>query len=138
MSCLAAHDQLPGLLAFIDSACADAALDEEVCFAMRLGCEEACINIIDHAYEGREPGPVSLSFRCDGAQAVLSIEDKAPFFAPGDAPPPDLTSDLDSRPLGGLGWHLIKQVMDEVRHEQAPGGGNRLELVKRLRLHSKV
>jgi serine/threonine-protein kinase RsbW len=120
------------LLAFLEQACQEAGLDEEAAFAVRLAGEEACANIINHAYRGVAPGPISMELRCDGAQVELRIEDRAPVFAPEDAPAPDLTSDAETRRMGGLGWHLIRQMMDEVRHEPRAGGGNRLVLVKRL------
>jgi serine/threonine-protein kinase RsbW len=120
------------LLDFLDQACAEAGLSEEAAFAVRLAGEEACANIIDHAYKGSTPGPITLEVRCDGASAVLLVEDRAPFFSPADAPAPDLTGDWEHRRMGGLGWHFIHHMMDEVRHERLPGGGNRLQLVKRL------
>jgi serine/threonine-protein kinase RsbW len=132
MNCLATPSSLATLLGFLDATCKEAGLDEEISFAIRLAGEEACSNIIDHAYRGVQAGPISLELRCDRAQVVLVIEDRAPFFSPEDAPSPDLSADWETRRLGGLGWHLIHQVMDEVRHERLPAGGNRLELVKRL------
>jgi serine/threonine-protein kinase RsbW len=130
---MATPSSLGTLLAFLDDSCEDARLDDDTAFAVRLAGEEACSNIINHAYRGVEPGEVSVQMRCDAEQVVLLIEDRAPTFLPEDAPAPDLTSDWESRREGGLGWHLIRQVMDEVRHEARVGGGNRLELVKRLR-----
>jgi serine/threonine-protein kinase RsbW len=120
------------LLGFLDDACKEAGLTEEVAFAVRLAGEEACTNVITHGYRGAAPGPISLAFRCDGSQVVLQVEDRAPFFSPADAPPPDLSADWENRQEGGLGWHLIGEVMDEVRHEPLAGGGNRLEMIKRL------
>ena len=131
-SCLATPSGLATLLGFLDEACKDAGLNEDAAFAVRLAGEEACADIIDHAYKGAAPGPISLEMRCDAARAVLLIEDRAPFFSPADAPAPDLTGDWEHRRMGGLGWHFIHQMMDEVKHERLPGGGNRLELVKRL------
>ena len=130
---MATHSSLGTLLAFLDDCCMEAGLDEDVSFAVRLAGEEACSNIINHAYRGVEPGEVSLQMSCDAEQVVLLIEDRAPSFSPADAPAPDLTADWENRREGGLGWHLIRQVMDEVRHGAREGGGNRLELVKRLR-----
>lgn len=132
-SCLATPTSLGTLLAFLDDACKEAGLDDEAAFAVRLAGEEACSNIINHAYRGVEPGQVSVQMRCDSAQVELLVEDRAPLFSPEDAPAPDLTADWENRREGGLGWHLIRQMMDEVRHEPRAGGGNRLEMVKRLR-----
>jgi serine/threonine-protein kinase RsbW len=130
-SCLATPSSLGTLLAFLDDTCKEAGLDEDISFAIRLAGEEACTNIVNHAYRGLPPGPISLQLRCEPGQVILVVEDRAPLFPPEDAPPPDLTSDWETRREGGLGWHLIRQVMDEVRHAPIAGGGNRLELVKR-------
>jgi serine/threonine-protein kinase RsbW len=130
--CLAIPSSLAALLDFVDEACREAGLDEQAQLAVRLAGEEACSNIIEHAYRGREPGPIALELRHEQGRVVLVIEDAAPAFAPDDAPPPDLSSDWVQRRMGGLGWHLIRQTMDEVRHQRLAGGGNRLELVKRL------
>ncbi|GAB2593653.1 hypothetical protein GCM10027034_28210 [Ramlibacter solisilvae] len=132
MSCLAVPSNLGTVLSFVEETCKEAGLNEEACFAVRLAGEEVCCNIIDHAYDGVEPGPISLCLLREDEQVVLVVEDRAPAFDPADAPPPDLTSDLEHRRIGGLGWHLIRQMMDEVRHQALASGGNRLELVKRL------
>jgi serine/threonine-protein kinase RsbW len=133
-SCLAIPANLGTLLGFIAQACKESGLDEEIGFAVRLAGEEACSNVINHAYAGVEPGPISLELRAENDRVVLLVEDRAPAFSPDDAPPPELSADWENKPLGGLGWHLIRQVMDEVHHERLAGGGNRLELVKRRRL----
>lgn len=132
ISCPGTPASLGTLLDFLDEACKEAGLTDEEAFAVRLAGEEACTNVITHGYRGAEPGPISLEMRCDGAQVMLRIEDRAPFFSPADAPPPDLSADWQTRQEGGLGWHLIGQVMDEIRHQPRAGGGNRLEMVKRL------
>jgi serine/threonine-protein kinase RsbW len=131
-TCLAKPSSLAVLLAFLDEASREAGLDGDVSFAIRLAGEEACTNVINHAYRGLEPGPISLQLHCEPGEVHLVVEDRAPLFPPEDAPLPDLSSDWENRREGGLGWHLIRQVMDEVRHEPLAGGGNRLELVKRL------
>jgi serine/threonine-protein kinase RsbW len=133
-SCLAVPANLETLLRFVEDACKESGLDEEVRFAVRLAGEEACCNIVNHAYAGVEPGPISLELRVEAERVVLLLEDRAPAFSPADAPRPDLSADWEERPLGGLGWHLMREVMDEIHHEPLAGGGNRLELVKHREL----
>jgi serine/threonine-protein kinase RsbW len=126
----ARREHLPALLAFVQAACARAALTPDDAAAVRLAAEEACTNVVAHAYAGAEPGPVSLRFERDARQVVVTVEDRAAPFDPALVAAPDLTAGWADRELGGLGWHLIRQVMDEVRHEHDPAGGNRLTLVK--------
>lgn len=121
---------LGDLLEYVEAACAG--LPEEAAFAVRLAAEEACQNVISHAYPGAEPGPVALSIAREGDAVTVTIEDRGVPFDPAAAPAPDLAAPAEERALGGLGWHLVRQVMDEVRHEALPGGGNRNVLVKKI------
>ena len=51
--------------------------------------------------------------------------------SPESVPPPDVTQPLDERPLGGMGIHLMRQLMDEVTHRATPQGGNELTMIKK-------
>jgi serine/threonine-protein kinase RsbW len=131
--CEARRDCLADVLAFVDRACARAALDSAVAFDVRLATEEVVTNVIEHGYAGADaPGPIALRFRRDARQVVVTVEDLAPPFDPSTIRPADPTAPLEARRIGGLGWHFATQVMDEVRHEHRHPRGNRLTLVKRL------
>ena len=125
-------EQLPALLEFIERACAGADLPDDVAFAVRLAAEEACTNVIRHGYRGVATGPVAVGIARDASRVVVTIEDRGPPFDPADAPAPALDAPAEERPLGGLGWHLIRQVMDEVHHAHDARTGNTLILVKRI------
>ncbi|CAA9300253.1 MAG: hypothetical protein AVDCRST_MAG40-307 [uncultured Gemmatimonadaceae bacterium] len=125
-------EQLPALLDFIERACAGAHLPEDVAFAVRLAAEEACTNVIRHGYPGGAPGRVAVGIARDASRVVVTIEDGGAPFDPADAPPPPTDASAEERPLGGLGWHLIRQVMDEVHHAHDAERGNTLTLVKRI------
>jgi serine/threonine-protein kinase RsbW len=122
-------EALPELLDFVDRACAS--VHEEAAFAMRLAVEEACTNIMKHGYAGAD-GPIRLAMSIEHDRIVAVLCDEAPTFDPDSATPPDLDSGWEERRIGGLGWHLIRQMTDEVHHESGAGRGNRLTLVKRL------
>jgi serine/threonine-protein kinase RsbW len=62
----------------------------------------------------------------------VTIVDLARPFSPSQIPPPDLTSPWEERQVGGLGWHLIQEMMDEVTYHPNQQAGNRLTLRKRL------
>ncbi len=124
-------ENLPSLLEFIEAACRQAQLEEEIAFSVKLAVEEACTNVIRHAYPDGNAGPLHLGFRSDAAEVVVTLADEGIPFHPEQAPAPDLDSGWEERLIGGLGWHLIRQMMDEVHHEQGTPRGNRLTLVKR-------
>ena len=126
-------ESLAGLLGFLDTAIAGAALDAATASDVRLAAEEVCSNVIAHAYPDGRRGTVTLRFRREAGAVVVTVEDAGIPFDPAAAPAPQLGHDWDQRVLGGLGWHLVRRVMDEVRHEPLPGGGNRVTLIKRSR-----
>ena len=129
----ARRERLGELLAFIDRACARAALDATTAFDVRLATEEAVMNVIEHGYAGTTPGPITLRVRRDPTEIVITVEDEAPYFDPSTIRPPDPDAPLDRRSVGGLGWHFVTQLMDQTHHERRHPQGNRLTLVKRLR-----
>lgn len=126
-----AISDLHALMTWVARACGDAGIDGEAAFAVRLAVEEAFTNVMEHGYGGRG-GPVSIAFEADARQVQVVMLDEADAFDPAGAPPADTESALEDRLPGGLGWHLVHQVMDEVRHQPLSGRGNVLTLIKRL------
>jgi anti-sigma regulatory factor (Ser/Thr protein kinase) len=92
--------------------------------------DESVCNIIVHGYRG-EPGYVEIGVDREGDDLVVRLRDQAPAFDPTSVPAPDLELPLEARRPGGMGVHLARQLMDEVRHRVPPGSGNELRLVKR-------
>jgi serine/threonine-protein kinase RsbW len=95
-----------------------------------LAVDEAVSNIIAHGYQG-QGGTVEIEVSRDGDALVIRLRDEAAPFDPTSVPPPDLTLPLAQRAAGGLGIHLIRQLMDEMTHRVTLQGGNELTLVKR-------
>lgn len=129
------RDGLAQCMALSESICEQLNLGAEDAYAIRLAVEEACTNIVDHGYAGTDPGPIQLTFKLkragDARQLIIELQDTAMPFHPEDASAPDLLSDAEDRPVGGLGWFFIQNTMDEVRY-RSEGGENCLTLVKRL------
>jgi serine/threonine-protein kinase RsbW len=99
-----------------------------------LAVDEVCANLVQHADVGTFPGPTRVTVRRDGLDAIIVVEDRGRPFDPADAPAPDLTSDWEDRRVGGLGWFLVKQMVDDLSYESIPvpdGVLNRLTLIKR-------
>ncbi len=128
----ARRENLPDLIEFLEEACRRTGADRSICFDLRLAVEEVCTNLIQHGYADMEPGPIKLNFQADPERIVISISDLGLSFPPEHAPPPDLESGWEDRPLGGLGWHLVFELMDEVIYRSDGPQGNHLTLIKRL------
>jgi serine/threonine-protein kinase RsbW len=123
---------LSELLDFVDAFCDQAGINGSNRFDLRLAVEEVCANVMMHGYAERSPGPLEISFCADEAQATVTISDRAAPFDPEFAPPPDLQTPGEDRPVGGLGWHLVRQVMDRVIYRFDSTYGNTVTLVKNL------
>lgn len=124
-------ENLPRFLGFIDDVCERIEADEGTKYALRLAVEEVCTNLIVHGYKNRPPGPIEVVAVDDRDRVTLVIHDRSPPFDPKNAPAPDLTSDVEHRKAGGLGWHLVKKMVDEIRYVPDTQSGNVLTLVKR-------
>jgi sigma-B regulation protein RsbU (phosphoserine phosphatase) len=93
--------------------------------------DEACQNIIRHAYCGDEDGVIDLRLEQRGAELVVSLRDHAP---PSDPECLERLRNLDEVRPGGLGTHLMKSLMDEVGFVEIPeGAGNLLRMIKRIK-----
>lgn len=134
ITCEATQASLSEIMAFVARETADARLDAETVTSVRLAAEEVCSNIIRYAYPPGSPGPVDVSVARESGAVIVTVEDRGVPFDPASAPAPLLEGDWQTRGIGGLGWHLVRSVMDEVRYEPLAGGGNRVTLVRRLPL----
>lgn len=122
-------DDLPKVFTFVEEACRDAPVDPQLCFDLQLAVEEACCNVIEHAYDGAG-GEFTLCFAVEGRSVVLTLHDHGRPFKPSEIMPPDLTLPLEDRPIGGLGLYIIYQLMDDVQFSFTDDG-NTLVMVKR-------
>ncbi len=94
-----------------------------------IAVDEACQNVIRHAYGGNPDGEILIDIRRDGDRIAFNIID---FAEPVDVSKVKPRSLEELRP-GGLGIHFISQCMDDARFRAPPNGaGNRLWMVKRI------
>lgn len=99
-----------------------------------LAVDEVCANLVQHAPPGTTPGPSRVVVRRRADDIIVEVEDRGEPFDPADAPPPDLDSAWDERRVGGLGWFLVRQMVDALHYESHAdhdGPHNRLTLTKR-------
>ncbi len=105
---------------------------EELLFKVKLAVEEVGLNIINHGYEGDDSGEIEIRFHCGAEVLTIDIIDEAGAFDPlTETPPPDTSAGIEERPIGGLGVHLVREMMDEVSYIRE-GNRNRLTLKTRL------
>jgi serine/threonine-protein kinase RsbW len=87
LSVPAKGEQLAAIGRFVSAAALEAGLGERKAYHVQTAVDEACANIIYHAFD------------------------------PASVPEPDVTADLEERVEGGLGRYLMRKLMDDVRHD---------------------
>lgn len=98
---------------------------------IRLAVEEAVVNVIDYAYPIGEEGDVTVNACSDGHQVKFIISDTGTPFDPTEINQADITLSIEERPIGGLGFHLVRQLVDSINYERLDGK-NILTLRKRI------
>lgn len=129
--------QLPAHLQELEklAAAVEEALPEhpDLAFSVNLCLDELITNTILHGLQGAQNRLIRVRINISVQSLEIFIKDDAPHFDPFlQAPIPDLDLDLDERQVGGLGVHLVKTLMDDVR-TYYDGSGNLIVLLKTLR-----
>ena len=125
--------EIPRLIEWVEARCALAGVAGEIAMKLALVLEEAVANVIHHGLPGSPP-PHRISVRLDiGADSVAAeVIDNGRPFDPTGTPPPDLSLPLEQRPPGGLGIHLMRELMDGLDYRRS-GDSNILRLHKARR-----
>jgi anti-sigma regulatory factor (Ser/Thr protein kinase) len=121
--------QLETVREFVAETCQGFGLDCRTAYDVRLAVDEACTNVIQHAYAGRG-GRVKITIDTIKCGVRVTICDWGTPFDPLAVPTPDVAAPLEERPLGGLGLFLMRQMMDEVDFQFDTDDGNRLTMIK--------
>ena len=98
---------------------------------IRLAVEEAVVNVMDYAYPVGTEGDVTICISFDGGQVKVVISDTGSPFDPTRKGQADTSLSIEERPVGGLGIHLIRQLMDSINYERLDGK-NVLTLWKKI------
>jgi serine/threonine-protein kinase RsbW len=123
------YDSLEKIARFVKNGAQDSGLSRSQIFAVETAVDEACSNIIEHAYGGEGIGDIHCTTLCDQKGFTVILEDHGQSFDPKKVPDPDITAPLRDRKAHGLGYYMMRQWMDEVRFD-FHDNRNRLTLVK--------
>jgi anti-sigma regulatory factor (Ser/Thr protein kinase) len=91
---------------------------EEAIFAANLALEEMITNTIKYGYGEQVTGEVRIQLELEKNRLVLILEDDSAAFDPFNQAPPDLSLPVEERPIGGLGLHLVKNLMSACHHHR--------------------
>ncbi len=129
------YDRVIDACKFILTGAESVGFDANELFRIELACDEACTNVIQHAYGGEDIGTIRVSWEFSDGAFIITIIDQGKYFDPDDVPEPNIPSspdDIDELKIGGLGIHFMRSLMDDIRFHNDQKAGNRLIMVKYL------
>lgn len=124
-------DELERLSMFLSAFGEEHGLSEDFSLELNLALEEIFCNIVKHGYEDDGRHEIAVTLGLNEGMVLLSVEDDAVAFNPLDAPEPVLDGPIDTRPIGGLGVHMARTVMDDIEYRRE-GDRNLLVMKKRV------
>ena len=128
-------NEVPQLAEFVEKSCEEAGMDPTTTMQINLAIEEAVVNVMKYAYPIGTKGEINIKAEKSVAtgESVLTfiISDEGKHFDPTAKAEVDTNLSAEERPIGGLGIHLVRQLMDTINYEYARGM-NILSLSKKI------
>ena len=125
-------ERLIAVREFISAAAREFGFTDEEVSKVALAVDEACTNIIKHAYQFDPGKKISITVKPVESAFEVVIHDNGKTFNPADVQAPDMKEYLSHYRKGGLGVYLMKTLMDKIEYNIRPGQTNEVRLVKYL------
>jgi serine/threonine-protein kinase RsbW len=125
-------ENLSKIRAFIQGIASTVGFTNESIDNMILAVDEACTNIIKHAYKSYPDGEIIIKVKYESKKLIITIVDYGKTFMPELVPEPDIQEYYRQHKVGGLGMYLMKTLMDDVKYISVPGKYNQVLLSKNL------
>jgi len=107
-------------------------VDPESAWPVHVALDEVLSNVVRHGTAGPRTVLIEVTFAAIGDHLEVVVEDDGPALNPLTLPAPDTAAPLEARQPGGLGVHLVRNLMDRVSYTR-DGDRNRLVFARRLR-----
>ncbi len=112
---------IPQLTAFVEEVCEAVGYDMSTTMSLNLALEEAVVNVMNYAYPAGTIGEIIIEAQCNDRRLKFTITDWGTPFDPTARQDVDTTLSVEDRPIGGLGIHLVRQIMDSINYERLDG-----------------
>jgi serine/threonine-protein kinase RsbW len=123
--------EIPRSAALVEAYCRQHGVTAETVFAITVSLEELLANTIAYGYADDGAHEIMVQIWRVDARVWVEIADDARPFDPTQVLAPDLDAPLEMRSVGGLGIHLVRELMDDLAYWHADGR-NHVRLCKHL------
>ncbi len=125
------YENLEKISEFVRQAAEASGLDNFGVYQVQTAVDEACTNIIEHAYGKEGLGDIECTCESRPGEVTVILRDWGKPFNPQKIRPPNLNAPLKKRNSHGLGLYFIQQWMDEIYFQFTGETGNLLTMIKR-------
>lgn len=108
---------IPQLCEFIEGICEELNLEMSTTMSLNLALEEAVVNVMEYAYPIGVQGDVTIEAIANEKCLVFIISDSGIPFDPTQKEEVDTTLSAEERSIGGLGIHLVREIMDFIDYK---------------------
>ncbi|HDQ46239.1 MAG TPA: ATP-binding protein [bacterium] len=129
-------DNLETVRKFVADLARKAGFGKEDIHKIELAVDEACTNVIEHAYENAEDQDIDIVVKLGPQKLTVIVTDRGKTFSPGDIETPDMEQYIAELRVGGLGIYLMRTLMDKVQYRSLPDGKNQVKMEKYLEKRS--
>lgn len=126
-------DNLSIVREFVSNVASKVGFDNDDISKIELAVDEACANVIKHAYGKNSNQLIEVTIKIDKKKMMVIVTDKGKGFDPQAVKLPDMNDYLSEMKVGGLGIYLIETLMDKVDFEIKPGVKNQVKMIKYLK-----
>lgn len=110
--------EVPRLNAFVEEVCHSVGFDDTDTSQLQVAIEEAVVNVINYAYPPNTRGDVTVEAASNDERLKFTIIDSGKPFDPTVQAAVDITLSAKERQIGGLGIHIMRQIMDSINYER--------------------
>lgn len=121
---------LRSISTFVREAAQKTGFDDRAMYAVETAVDEACSNIIEHAYGAEDLGEIECECYVKPDRLIIVLRDHGKAFDASKVALPNLETSIEDRQDHGLGIFFMRQMMDEVVFDFQEGVGNILTMVK--------
>ncbi|MDI6804480.1 MAG: ATP-binding protein [Bacteroidota bacterium] len=115
---------------FVTDAALSSGFDEDTTNRIVLAVDEACTNIIRHAYKNISNKPIEVRIIQNKNKFEVMITDYGKPFDPNSVKEPDIKDNFKNYKKGGFGIFLMRSLVDEVDFRRDEGQKNIVRLIK--------
>lgn len=119
---------------FVENVAEEINLPVNIKYQIDVILDELVTNIISYGYDDKDDHIIKLIITYKDDLMTMELEDDGIHFNPLELPPPDITIPLEERPIGGLGIHIVKNLVRNIDYKRE---NNKNRLVMEIDIKDK-